>query len=162
MRYFLIVLILFISQAGISQLYKTTFGARLDDAQFGLSLTQRILPKTSIEVYGDMTSNFVQAGAVVRQHLKIAGRRMNYYPIVGMHTGYYKDRGGFSGSDLGIGAEYKFILMPLSMSFDVVPSVHFIGNHADWWTFNTVFSIKYILVEDKRIKLPRRKESDDD
>lgn len=162
MRYVLIASSLFLTLSGYSQLYKTTFGARLDDAQFGMSLTQRILPKTSIEVYGDMTSNNVQAGAVIRQHLKIAGKRMNYYPIAGVHTGYMKDSGSFSGADLGIGAEYKFILMPLAISFDVVPSVHFLGNHSDWWTFNTVFSIKYVLVEDKKIKLPRRKESDPD
>lgn len=162
MRFIAILYILLFSFIGQSQIYKTTGGIRLDDEQFGMSVTQRVLPSTSVELYADLASNNFQTGINARQHVKLAGRRLNWYPQAGAHIGTFKNYGSFGGVDIGIGAEYKFILFPAVISFDMMPSIHLAGNHPDWWNFNTVFSIKYIFVKDKKVKLPKRKESDED
>jgi hypothetical protein len=162
MRNSLILLFILVSFNGSAQLYKSMMGLRLDDSRIGLSYTQRVLPEVSLQVYGDLASTFVQSGFVARKHMKIAGRRLNWYPIAGVHAGFFKDFGGFSGVDIGIGGEYKFILAPVAISFDLVPSVHIGGSHPEWWTMSSMFTIHFILVKDKKVNLPKRKESDDD
>jgi hypothetical protein len=49
-----------------------------------------------------------------------------------------------------MGIEYKIMIAPVVISFDVNPAFHTGGNHANWWDFQTVFSIKYILIKDRK------------
>ncbi len=133
-----------------AQLYKTNLGIRLDESQFGLSLDQKIYKQLTAQVAFDAKTREIKATAFARYHLKVIGRRLNVYPGIGVHTGTYKDHGGFSGFDMLVGAEYKMMILPVVLSFDFSPAFHTAGHHPDWWNFQSVFSIKYILVKDKR------------
>lgn len=132
-----------------AQLYKTNIGVRLDESQFGISLDQKIYKQFTATAAFDAKSNEIKASALARYHLKVLGRRLNIYPGFGPHWGVVKEYGEFTGFDLMIGAEYKLMLLPVVLSFDVNPSFHTGGNHPDWWNFQTVFSIKYVLVKDR-------------
>jgi hypothetical protein len=143
------------------QLYKTSFGLRLDDSQLGFNFTQRLLPTLSAEGFLDLETNEVRAGAALRPHFKLAGKRLNWYPTAGVFVAQRKNVGSAWGMVPGVGAEYKFILAPVVISFDLVPHIYLTPSFPDYLNFQTVFSVKYILVKDKRIQLPKRREEDD-
>ena len=142
--------------AAQAQIYKTTFGVRLDDQQLGFNFTQRVLPTVSAEAFLDLETSEVRAGAAIRPHLKLAGKRLNWYPTLGAFMAQRRQVGGAWGIVTGIGAEYKFMLAPVVISFDMVPHIYLTPDFPDYFNFQTVFSIKYILVKDKRFKLPTR------
>lgn len=146
---FRFLLILIIPASLPAQLYKTNIGVRLDESQFGVSLDQKIYQQFTTTAAFDAKSNEVKATAIARYHFKVLGRRLNIYPGLGAHWGVVKEYGDFSGFDLLIGAEYKLVLLPVVLSFDVNPAFHTAGHHPDWWNFQTVFSIKYVLVKDR-------------
>lgn len=132
-----------------AQLYRTNIGVRLDDSQFGLSIDQKVYDQFVVQAAFDARSNELKATAYARYHLKLIGRRLNVYPGIGAHTGVVKEEGAFGGFDLLVGAEYKMMILPVVLSFDVSPAFHTAGNHPDWWNFRTVFSIKYVIVKKK-------------
>lgn len=144
-----------------AQIYKSTFGLRFDDSQLGFDYTQRILPSLTAEAFLDLETSEIRAGAAVRPHFKIAGRRLNWYPTAGVFVAQRRQVGSAWGVAPGVGAEYKFMLAPVVISFDIVPHIYLTPSFPDYFNFQTVFSIKYILVKDKRVKLPKRRESDE-
>jgi len=136
-----------------SQLYKTTWGVRLDDSQFGLSLTQKLAKKITIESFADFDKSELRYGANFRFHSKILGRRLNWYKGVGAIGGLLKPETSFYGASAVVGADYKFMLFPLVVSFDLNPIVYLSPSHPEWWSMQTVFSLKYVLVKEPKKKL---------
>lgn len=152
----LIVFAMCVSVGAQAQIYKSTFGLRFDDEQLGFSFTQRVLPTVSVEAFLDLEKTEIRSGAVIRPHLKLAGKRLNWYPMAGAFVTQRRQVGSAWGVLTGIGAEYKFMLAPVVISFDVVPHIYLTQDFPDYFNFQTVFSVKYILVKDKRFKLPTR------
>jgi hypothetical protein len=146
----LFVLVVFSSEKMSAQLYKTNLGVRIDESQFGISFDQKIYEQFTAQAAFDARENEIRATAIARYHIKLLGRRLNFYPGIGAHTGILKEYGRYDGFDLLMGIEYKIMIAPVVISFDVNPAFHTGGNHANWWDFQTVFSIKYILVKDKK------------
>ena len=136
-----------------SQLYKTTWGVRLDDSQFGLSLTQKLAPKITIEPFADFDKSELRYGANFRFHKKILGRRLNWYRGIGAIGGLLKPKTSFWGATALVGADYKFMLFPIVVSFDINPVFYLSSSHPDWWSMQTVFSIKYVLIKEPKKKL---------
>lgn len=146
-----LVIILWIASLQVSaQLYKTNLGLRLDESQFGISVDQKIYKQFTAQAAFDARENEIRATAFARYHIKLLGRRLNFYPGLGAHTGILKEYGRYDGFDLLVGVEYKIMIAPVVISFDVNPAFHTGGSHANWWDFQTVFSIKYILVKDRK------------
>lgn len=145
-----ILTLAFCSERSFGQLYKTNLGVRIDESQFGISFDQKIWGQLTAQAAFDAKTNEVRATTFMRYHIKLLGRRLNFYPGLGAHTGVLKEYGNFHGFDLLMGLEYKIMIAPIVISFDVNPAFHTGGSHSDWWDFQTVFSVKYILVKDKK------------
>jgi hypothetical protein len=50
---------------------------------------------------------------------------------------------------LTVGVEHKILLIPFSVGFEINPSIHIMGSHPNWYTFQSVFSVKYVIIKDK-------------
>lgn len=136
--------------SGHSQLYKTSFGLRFDDDQLGFSLTQKVAKPFTVEVFADADKTEFRYGGIIRHHSRIAGRRLNWYQGLGGHGGLIKNGNKFYGVNGVIGAEYKFFLFPIGISFDFNPLIHLSPGTDTLLDTQTVFSIKYIIVKDRK------------
>lgn len=154
----ILVIVSLVSMTAQAQVYKSTVGLRLDDEQIGLSYTQRFLDQTSAEAFVDLGKRQISAAVFARQHFKLVGRRLNWNVGAGPMIGTLKDHGDFYGGIVNLGADYKFMLFPVVISFDLQPNIYLGNSHPDWWSFQSVFSIKYVLVKDKKKLLDRDKD----
>jgi len=146
MRFFFLLLFGFVPFLTRAQTYQSTFGLRLDSRAFGLTAVHRIARHTSLEGIGLLEAKSATGIALVREHFPILTRRLNWYVGLGAHVGALKDVGNFWGVDGQLGAEYKFNLLPIHISFDVRPCFH-VNGHPDWFEKQTAFSIRYVLVK---------------
>lgn len=135
---------------GYAQLYRTALGVRLDGEQFGVSLQQKILERSTIEGIMSVGANELRGTALYEWHRPILGKRFNYYLGAGGHVGNLKDNGIFTGVDIIGGVEYKINGLPLLISADIKPALHF--NHTDWTDFSTGVSIRYVILPEKKKK----------
>jgi len=125
-------------------------GVRIDGGKMlGLTYSQRFFKRTTAELNLDFRSQEVKTSIVGKVHKPLVGRGLTLFGGLGYHVGSFKDRGGFSGLDLTVGAEHKIIIVPISIAFELAPSAHITGDHPDWYTFQSVFSIKYVLVRNR-------------
>ena len=132
-----------------AQKYKSAAGLRMDGQLIGLTYSQRFFNRTTAELNVDLRSREARVSAIGKFHKPILGQSLTMFVGGGYHFGTYKDFGGFNGADLTLGIEHKIILLPFSIGFEINPSIHLAGNHPDWYTFQTVFSIKYVIRKDK-------------
>ncbi len=150
------ILILLMLISGVqhcnAQKYKSAVGVRMDGGMFGFVYSQRFFKRTTGEVNVDFRSREVKTTFVAKFHRPLTGKGLTFFGGIGYHLGNYKEFGGFSGSDFTVGFEHKILALPLSISFEINPSVHVTGEHPDWYTFQSAFSIKYILVRHKKKK----------
>jgi hypothetical protein len=133
-----------------AQKYITAAGVRISKQQLGLTVQQRVLPKSTIELIGSVGSNEYSGTALFERHYPIITKGLNYYLGAGAHVGKIKDRGGFYGGDVILGAEMKLPFLPLTLSADLKPAFH--AHHTDWFTFGGGFSVRYILIKEKKKK----------
>lgn len=130
-----------------AQKYKSAAGLRIDGGKMlGLTYSQRFFKRTTAEINLDFRNQEVKTTVMAKYHKRLLGKSLTLFGGVGYHLGSFKDEGGFSGADLTLGVEHKILILPLSVSFELNPSVHITGEHPDWYTFQSVFAVKYILV----------------
>lgn len=137
-----------------AQKYRTAAGLRLGAGNYGLTVQQLILPRTTLEGIALLGSREVSATLLAEQHFGLLGRSLNVYAGAGGHVGNHKDNGGFGGVDGILGVEYKTAFIPLVLSLDVKPSFEI--NNDDWFRFPTAFSVRYILIKEKKTSLVDR------
>jgi hypothetical protein len=131
-----------------AQKYRTAIGARIGGGNTGITLQQRVWENTTIEGIGLIRPREVSVTALAERHFGILGPSLNYYFGAGGHLGRHKDYGAIGGFDGMIGAEYKVAFLPLLLSFDFKPTVEF--NNEDWFRFPTAFSVRYVLIKEKK------------
>ena len=154
MRVFLVIL--YVITAGAftncnAQKYKSAAGIRIDGGKMlGFSYSQRFFKRTTAEFNLDFRNNEVKTSIMGKYHKRLLGKSLTLFGGIGYHAGSFKEEGGFSGGDVSIGAEHKILILPLTVSFELNPSIHITGEHPDWYTFQSVFSIKYILIKNKQ------------
>jgi len=151
----LFIVIIFLtgfSSMSIGQRYKTALGIRADGGKMiGVNLTQRFFKATTAELNLDFREgNQVIGRGTFKIHKPLIGKGLTLFGGIGMHYGNYKDIGVFSGGDVSVGLEHKILILPFSVSFELTPSVHLGGEHPNWYTFQSVFSVKYILIKHRR------------
>jgi hypothetical protein len=134
-----------------AQKYRTAAGIRVGGGNYGLTVQQKIFDKTTLEGLGLVASREVSATLLAERHFGILGPSLNYYLGAGGHVGNHKDTGAFGGVDALAGIEYKVALTPFVLSLDFKPSVEFGSD--DWARFPTAFSVRYILVKEKKTGL---------
>ncbi|TGE19698.1 hypothetical protein [Hymenobacter elongatus] len=140
-----------LAPAAQAQKYRTAAGFRLGQGNYGLTIQQKILDKVTLEGIGVVGTREVSGTVLAERHFGILGPSLNYYLGAGGHVGNHKDDGVFGGFDGIVGAEYKVAFFPLVLSVDFKPSVEF--NSADWARFPTAFSVRYVLVKEKKTGL---------
>jgi hypothetical protein len=149
-KFSLVFLLLTISFAAAAQKYRTAAGVRFGGDVFGLSVQQKILEKSTLEGIFAVGSRDASGTLLFEQHFPFLGKAFNYYLGAGAHVGQLKDHGTFFGGDLILGTELKLPLFPLLLSFDIKPAMHV--NHEDWFDFASGFTLRYILVKEKKEK----------
>lgn len=147
----LLLLALAAARAAPAQKYRTAAGLRLSSGLYGLTVQQKILPKTTLEGLALAGTREVTGTVLAEQHFGLLGPSLNYYFGAGAHVGNHKDTGAFAGLDGIVGVEYKVAFTRLVVAADFKPSIEF--NADDWARFPTAFSIRYVLVRDKKTGL---------
>ncbi|MBC8082347.1 MAG: hypothetical protein H7Z21_03990 [Hymenobacter sp.] len=135
----------------LAQKYRTAAGLRFSSGLYGLTVQQKILPKTTLEGLVLAGSREVAGTVLAEQHFGLLGPSLNYYVGAGGHAGNHKDTGAFGGFDLLVGLEYKIALSRFVVAADFKPSIEF--NAADWARFPTAVSVRYVLIRDKKTGL---------
>lgn len=133
-----------------AQKYRTAAGLRIQKEGFGLSVQQKIMERTTLEGILGFSNREVSGTLLVEKHFPFLGKGFNYYLGGGAHVGNLKNNGAFFGGDAIIGTEMKLPLFPLVLSLDLKPAVHV--NHEDWFNIGGGFTIRYILVKEKKEK----------
>ena len=151
-------LVLLQPQPAAAQKYRTAAGLRSNGNNYGLTIQQLILPKTTLEGLGMVAPRERSGTLLIERHFGILGPSLNYYFGVGGHYGRNKDDGDFYGFDGMVGAEYKIAFIPFVISFDFKPTIEY--GSADWNRFPSAFSIRYIFVKKKKTGIFRAFEKD--
>ncbi|RYU80131.1 hypothetical protein [Hymenobacter persicinus] len=142
---------LLVCPAAQAQKYRTAVGLRLGKDNYGLTVQQKIFEKTTLEGLALVAPREVSGTVLAERHFGILGPSLNYYFGLGGHVGNNKDTGAFGGFDGLAGLEYKTAFFPFVLSFDVKPTVEI--NSADWARFPAAFSLRYVLIKEKKTGL---------
>lgn len=135
----------------LAQKYRTAAGLRFSSGLYGLTVQQKILPKTTLEGLLLAGTREVTGTIMAEQHFGLLGPSLNYYFGAGGHVGNHKDTGAFGGVDGIAGLEYKIALTRFVVSADFKPTIEFGSN--DWARFATGISVRYILIKEKKTGL---------
>ncbi|WP_181307234.1 hypothetical protein [Rufibacter sp. XAAS-G3-1] len=131
----------------LAQRYKTAAGLRIGNDEFGGTIQQKILEKTTIEGILTAAPREVVGTVLAEQHFPMLGQRFNYYLGGGVHAGHLKDYGAIYGVDAIVGLEYKVNGLPFLLSADLKPAIHL--RHEEWFNMGGAFSIRYVIIKEK-------------
>ena len=151
----LLLWLLLASGPAQAQKYRTAAGLRLGKDNTGLTIQQKIFDHVTLEGLGTAGPRDFNGTVLIEQHFGILGPSLNYYFGAGAHLGKNQDTGTVGGLDGIIGAEYKIALTHFVLSFDLKPTVEFNHGDSDWSRFPTAFSVRYILLKEKKAGLFR-------
>ncbi|GAB3855564.1 hypothetical protein GCM10028822_26620 [Hymenobacter terrigena] len=141
-------LLMLLVQPAVAQKYRTVAGIRSDGTNYGVTIQQLILPKTTIEGLGMFAPRERSATVLAERHFGILGPSLNYYFGAGGHYGNNRDTGNFWGFDGLVGVEYKIAFIPFVVSFDFKPTIEY--GSADWNRFPTAVSVRYVFLKKKK------------
>lgn len=143
-----LALVCLLARPAAAQKYRTAVGLRLGSGNSGVTVQQRIFEKTTLEGIALLRTREVTGTLLLQRHFHIFGPALNYYFGVGAHAGRHKDFGAVGGADALVGAEWKLPVVPLQVSFDFKPSLEL--NNDEWARFPTAFSVRYVLIREKK------------
>lgn len=136
------------AQPAFAQKYRTAAGVRSGGGSYGITVQQLVLPNTTVEGLGMLSTRERSVTVLGERHFGILGPSLNYYFGGGAHFGTHKDDGNFWGFDGIIGAEYKIPFARVVLSVDFKPTVEF--GSGDWNRFPTAVSVRYIILKQKK------------
>ncbi len=149
-KYYLGLAFILLGFNASAQKYRTAAGIRIGRDDFGGSIQQKIMEKSTLEGIFAAGNREVSGTVLLERHFPILGKGLNYYIGAGAHIGNLKDSGTFYGGDGIVGLEMKVPILPVLLSLDFKPAIH--ANHEDWSSFSGGFSVRYILVKEKKEK----------
>ncbi len=141
-----------------AQSYFTTGGIRLG-SDYGLSLKQRILKKTTVEAIlsseGEVNSN-LGLSLLYDRHRSILTRNFNlfYGAGIGWRWDYVNDETGnhkYSSFGIPIQAGIEFSIGRINLSWDYTP-VLFLSSKTNAFTSSKGLSVRYVFVNKKEGK----------
>ncbi|MGY3089876.1 hypothetical protein ACVWYF_002924 [Hymenobacter sp. UYAg731] len=144
----LLLLAALLPQTAAAQKYRTAAGIRSDGTNYGFTIQQVFLPKSTIEGLGMFAPRERSFTVLAERHFGILGPSLNYYFGAGGHYGNNRDTGDFWGFDGMVGVEYKIAFIPFVVSFDFKPTIE--HGSADWNRFPTAVSVRYIFLKKKK------------
>ena len=136
------------------QKYRTAIGVRFGRPDVGVTITQRLLERTTLEVIGSAAANDLTGTLLLRQHAGILGHALNLYAGLGPHVGDNQDHGAYYGGTLALGIEWKLPIFPLVLAYDWMPSLS--ANRAQRFNSSTAVSLRYVLLKEKKEGIFRR------
>lgn len=132
-----------------AQKYRTAVGLRLARPDVGITITQRLAERTTLEVLGSAANNDLTLTVLGRQHTGILGHALNLYAGLGPHIGNTQNRGTYVGGTFALGVEWKLPIFPLVVAYDWQPSVssnnrekRFVNSHG--------LAVRYVLFKEKK------------
>jgi len=131
-----------------AQNYRTAAGLRIGRGGFGISAQQKIMERSTLEGIVSVDADEFTGTLLLEKHFPLIGKGFNYYLGGGAHVGTLNNFGTYYGGDAIVGAEMKLPLFPILLSLDLKPAVHI--NHEDWFNFGGGFTIRYILLKEKK------------
>lgn len=134
----------------LAQRYGTAGGVRSGRREMGISLKQRLMPRTTAEALVMIGLKQYSVHGLLEYHYPIIDKGLNYYIGAGIHTGHRRNHGQFYGMDVLLGLEVKIPALPLLLSADFKPMAHL--NHSKSTQWETGISIRYIFVTHKDLK----------
>lgn len=138
-----------------AQKYRTAVGLRLARPDLGITVTQRLAERTTLEVLGSAANNDLTLTVLGRQHTGLLGHALNLYAGVGPHLGDTQNRGTYVGGTLALGIEWKIPIFPLVISYDWMPSISS-NNREKRFNNSTGVSVRYVLFKEKKDGIFRR------
>ena len=147
----LLVVVFGASGPALAQKYRTAAGLRFSSGLYGLTVQQKVLPRTTLDGLLLAGPREVAGTVLAERHFGLLGPSLNYYLGAGAHVGRHKATGAFGGLDALAGVEYKIALSRFVVAADFKPSIEF--NSADWARFATGLSVRYVLLRDKKTGL---------
>lgn len=148
-RFFpLFLMFMGLAHLAVAQKYRTALGVRVGKSEFGVTMQQKLFEKVTLEGIGSVGSRDASGTLLLERHFPLLGKSFNYYLGAGAHIGALKEQGFFYGADAIVGAELRVPLFPLVVSADVKPAFH--AQHENWVSMGGGFSLRYILVKDKK------------
>jgi hypothetical protein len=138
-----------LAPAASAQKYRTAIGVRLGRPDVGVTITQRLAERTTLEVIGSAASNDLTLTALARQHTGILGHALNLYAGLGPHFGNTQHRGNYVGGTLVLGVEWKIPIFPLVVAYDWQPAISS-GNREKRFNNSTAISLRYVLFKEKK------------
>lgn len=142
--------------AASAQKYRTAVGLRLARPDLGITVTQRLAERTTLEVLGSAVDNDLTLTVLGRQHKGFfLGHALNVYAGLGPHLGNTQNRGTYVGGTLALGIEWKIPIFPLVVSYDWLPSIS-TANRDKRFTNSTGISLRFVLFKEKKDGFFRR------
>lgn len=132
------------TKSAFAQQYITAAGLRISNNHIGLSLQQRLLPKTTVEAIAALNLRGVRATVLLEKHFPLATDNLNFYAGGGLHTGYDLSAGRYAGADGIAGIEFKLPAAKWLVSLDINPALHF--GYTRVVDMRTAISVRKILV----------------
>ena len=132
-----------------AQKYRTAVGLRLARPDLGITITQRLAERTTLEVLGSAANNDLTLNVLGRQHTGLLGHALNLYAGVGPHLGSTHHRGTYGGGTLALGIEWKIPIFPIVVAYDWMPSIS-TANREKRFNNSTGISIRYVLFKEKK------------
>ena len=132
-----------------AQKYTTAIGARFGSG-IGLSVQQKVWGKATVE--GILQQNFsrdeVRFTALLEQHNKLIGKRLNFYLGAGPHLNWNSDFETGTSSSWGLSgiAGVEFTLGRLNLSWDFQPALD-LSNDLGRLRPQTGISLRYVIVK---------------
>lgn len=148
----------------LGQAYTTAAGVRLGK-YIGLSVSQRVLPKMTVEGMYQTTLGGQQQylTALAKRHHSLIARRLNFYYGGGAHLGWEGgsnvDNTGtktsFTGVDGILGAELT--IARFNISIDYKPAIN-IGND-NWFDNQGGITVRYVLIKSNSPQAQKRQKA---
>lgn len=135
--------------AAHAQKYRTAVGLRLARPDLGLTITQRLAERTTLEMLGSAANNDLTLAVLGRQHTGILGHALNLYAGIGPHFGNTQQRGNYVGGTLVLGVEWKLPIFPIVVAYDWMPAISS-GNREKRFNNSTGISLRYVLFKEKK------------
>jgi hypothetical protein len=132
-----------------AQVYRQALGIRGNGNLVGFSFVQRLAPSITGEIILERNPFDAHVAGTFRFHKSTFGPRLNSYFGLGGQAGFVRNATGtFVGLNTQFGLEYKFHLLPIQTSLDLMPMIN-IGPHPKNLYLQVCLGIRYVSKKDK-------------
>lgn len=132
-----------------AQVYRQAVGIRGNGNLVGFSFVQRVAPSMTGEIILERNPFDSHVAGTLRFHKNTLGPRLNTYFGLGGQAGFVRSTPGtFVGLNTQLGIEFKFPILPIQTSLDLMPMFN-IGPHPNNIYFQVALGVRYVTKKDE-------------